>query len=47
MPITTGASRLGTSAYSDSKPLELRTNWSAADAQIVIRAVYRQVFPAL
>jgi phycocyanin-associated rod linker protein len=41
--ITTGASRLGTTAYSDSKPLELRTNWSAADAKIVIRAVYRQV----
>lgn len=43
MAITTGASRLGTSAYSDSKPLELRANWSAADAQIVIRAVYRHV----
>jgi phycocyanin-associated rod linker protein len=43
MAITTEASRLGTSAYSDSKPLELRANWSAADAQIVIRAVYRQV----
>lgn len=43
MAITTGASRLGTSAYSDSEPLELRTNWSAADAQVVIRAVYRQV----
>ncbi len=43
MAITIGASRLGTSAYSDSKPLELRPNWSAADAQIVIRAVYRQV----
>lgn len=43
MAITTGASRLGTSAYSDSKPLELRANWSPADAQIVIRAVYRQV----
>jgi phycocyanin-associated rod linker protein len=43
VPITTGASRLGTSAYSDSKPLELRTNWSAADAKIVISAVYRQV----
>jgi phycocyanin-associated rod linker protein len=41
--ITTGAARLGTSAYSDSKPLELRANWSAADAQTVIRAVYRQV----
>jgi phycocyanin-associated rod linker protein len=43
MPITTGASRLGTSAYSDIKPIELRTNWSAADAQIIINAVYRQV----
>ncbi len=43
MAITTGASRLGTSAYSDSKPLELRSNWSAAEAQIVIRAVYRHV----
>jgi phycocyanin-associated rod linker protein len=41
--ITTGASRLGTSAYSDSKPLELRANWSVADAQITIRACYRQV----
>jgi phycocyanin-associated rod linker protein len=41
--ITIGASRLGTTAYSDSQPLELRTNWSAADAQIVIRAAYRQV----
>jgi phycocyanin-associated rod linker protein len=41
--ITTGASRLGTSAYGDSKPLELRTNWSAEDAKNVIRAIYRQV----
>jgi phycocyanin-associated rod linker protein len=41
--ITIGAARLGTSAYSDSQPLELRTNWSVADVQIVIRAVYRQV----
>lgn len=43
MAITTGASRLGTTAYSDSKPVELRANWSPADAKIVIRAVYRQV----
>ena len=43
MAITTGASRLGTSAYSDAKPLELRANWSASDAKLVIRAVYRQV----
>jgi phycocyanin-associated rod linker protein len=42
--ITTGATRLGTSAYSDVQPLKLRPNWSAADAQIVIRAIYRQVF---
>jgi phycocyanin-associated rod linker protein len=41
--ITTGAARLGTTAYSDAKPLELRNNWDSADAQIVIRAVYRQV----
>jgi phycocyanin-associated rod linker protein len=41
--ITTGASRLGTTAYSDAKPLELRNNWSPAEAEIVIRAVYRQV----
>jgi phycocyanin-associated rod linker protein len=41
--ITTGAARLGTTAYSDAKPLELRNNWSSADAQIVIRSVYRQV----
>jgi phycocyanin-associated rod linker protein len=43
MAITTGAARLGTTAYSDAKPLELRNNWSSAEAQIVIRAVYRQV----
>jgi phycocyanin-associated rod linker protein len=42
--ITTGASRLGTTAYSDTKPLELRNNWSAAEAKIIIQAVYRQVF---
>jgi phycocyanin-associated rod linker protein len=41
--ITTAASRLGTSAYSDASPLELRSNWSQADAKAVIRAVYRQV----
>jgi phycocyanin-associated rod linker protein len=41
--ITTGAARLGTTAYSDAKPLELRNNWDSADAKIVIRAIYRQV----
>ncbi|MEA5469475.1 MULTISPECIES: phycobilisome rod-core linker polypeptide [unclassified Spirulina] len=43
MAITTAASRLGTTAYSDSQPVELRPNWSQDDAQAVIRAVYRQV----
>lgn len=43
MAITTAASRLGVSAFNDSKPLELRPNWTQADAQAVIQAVYRQV----
>ena len=43
MAITTAASRLGVSAFSGSKPLELRPNWSQDDAQAVIKAVYRQV----
>ena len=43
MAITTGASRLGTSAFSDASPVELRPNWTAADAKPVILAVYRQV----
>ncbi|HEY9827153.1 MAG TPA: phycobilisome linker polypeptide [Stenomitos sp.] len=43
MAITTAASRLGTSAYSNTSPIELRPNWSAEDAKNVIQAVYRQV----
>ena len=43
MAITTAAARLGVSAFSGSKPLELRPNWSQDDAQAVIKAVYRQV----
>ncbi|MEO1005323.1 MAG: phycobilisome linker polypeptide [Cyanobacteria bacterium J06638_38] len=43
MAITTAASRLGVSAFSDRKPLELRPNWTQDDAQGVIKAVYRQV----
>lgn len=43
MAITTAASRLGTSAYSNAAPVELRPDWSREDAQAVIRAVYRQV----
>jgi phycocyanin-associated rod linker protein len=41
--ITTGAARLGTSAYSETQPIELRDNWSPADAKLVIRSIYRQV----
>ncbi len=43
MAITSAASRLGVSAFADMKPLELRPNWTAEDAQSVIKAVYRQV----
>lgn len=43
MAITTAASRLGTSAFSDAPRVELRPNWSDADATTVINAVYRQV----
>ena len=43
MAITTAASRLGVSAFSDREPLELRLNWTPEDAQAVINAVYRQV----
>jgi phycocyanin-associated rod linker protein len=41
--ITTAASRLGTAAYSNASPVELRPNWTAADAKGIIMAVYRQV----
>lgn len=43
MAITTAASRLGVSAFSDQQALELRPNWTQDDAQAVINAVYRQV----
>ena len=43
MAITTAASRLGVSAFSDQEPLELRPNWTQDDAKAVINAVYRQV----
>ncbi|MGF1518623.1 MAG: phycobilisome rod-core linker polypeptide [Nodosilinea sp.] len=43
MPITTAASRLGTAAYDETSPVELRANWTADDAEVVIRAVYRQL----
>ncbi len=44
MAITMTASRLGTTAFSETNPVELRSNWSLKDAQWVIQAVYRQVF---
>ncbi len=43
MPITTAASRLGTAAYDETSPVELRANWTPDDAEAVIRAVYRQL----
>lgn len=43
MAITTAASRLGVSAFSDREPLELRPNWTQDEVKAVINAVYRQV----
>lgn len=43
MAITTAASRLGVSAFSDAQPVELRPDWTKEDAEMVIRAVYRQL----
>ena len=43
MSITVAAPRLGTSAFSDMSPVELRPQWQKEDAERVIRAVYRQV----
>jgi phycocyanin-associated rod linker protein len=43
MAITTAASRLGTSAFSDSAPVELRPTASNSDVARVISAVYRQL----
>lgn len=43
MAITVAASRLGVAPYNDAQPVELRPDWSIEDANLVIRAVYRQV----
>lgn len=43
MAITTAASRLGTAAFSETKPLELRPNWTLEDGKAIINGVYRQV----
>ncbi len=37
------AGRLGIRPFEESKPVELRQNWSEDDVQAVIRAAYRQV----
>lgn len=43
MAITTAAARLGTSAFSDSAPIELRPNATQGDIEVAILAVYQQV----
>lgn len=43
MAITVAASRLGTSAFSNAAPVELRQYGDESDLNEVIRAVYRQV----
>jgi len=43
VPITAAASRLGTSAFDEAAPVELRPNWTKDDVENVVRAVYRQV----
>lgn len=43
MAITAAASRLGTSAYSNAAPVELRPYASREDVEAVIHAVYKQL----
>lgn len=43
MPITAQASRLGTSAFNDAAPVELRPNSTKEDVKAVVNAVYRQL----
>ncbi|NJN57151.1 MAG: photosystem I reaction center subunit XII [Leptolyngbyaceae cyanobacterium SL_5_9] len=43
MAITAAASRLGTSAFSDTARIELRPNATKDEVEVVVRAVYRQV----
>ncbi|MGB3612533.1 MAG: phycobilisome linker polypeptide [Elainellaceae cyanobacterium] len=43
MAITTAASRLGSVAYDEASPVELRPKATAEDAEGVIKAVYRHV----
>jgi phycocyanin-associated rod linker protein len=43
MAITTAAARLGTSAFGDAAPIELRPNATSGEVEAVIQAVYQQV----
>ncbi|PZD70767.1 Phycobilisome linker polypeptide, phycocyanin-associated, rod [Acaryochloris thomasi RCC1774] len=43
MAITTTASRLGARAFNETKPVELRPNATQKEAEVVIRAIYRQI----
>ena len=43
MAITSAASRLGTTAYTETRPIELRPNWTPEDGKNVVNAIYRQV----
>jgi phycocyanin-associated rod linker protein len=43
MAVTTTANLLGIEAFDFAAPIELRSPWTAEDAQAVIRAVYRHV----
>ena len=43
MAITTAASRLGTSAFSDASPVELRSSATKEEVDLVIWSVYRQL----
>jgi phycocyanin-associated rod linker protein len=43
MAITTAASRLGTEAFANSSPVELRSRATKEEVEIVISAVYRQI----
>ena len=43
MPITTAASRLGTTAFNETPPVELRASWTSDEAKTIIQAIYRQV----
>jgi phycocyanin-associated rod linker protein len=43
VPITTAASRLGTSAFNETSPIELRPQATKDEVETVINAVYQQV----